>query len=438
MQRYLHSGLPSADMRFRLSGWLLPALLITFMLLIYMYRYNRMALENERRTYVEQSDFKSQLKEKCWLPQRTSRSIDALKRKFKEENKLLNETKIILLYTSLFFHPWWWGMDERHIQKYTSDNDCEVKMCFITYQKDAILVADVVVFHGVDLNKPGCLKELSKSKHPEQKWVFFMHESPMYSQDLKSYNGLFNWTMTYMKKSDIFVPYFSYRKTSKSNIPKAGTDFSNGKTGKVVWVVSHCGLLRDDYVKEIEKFINVDVFGDCSVKFKSNLGRCSEWGTICENELKRYKFYLSFENCFCKDYITEKFWEKGLKYGLIPVVMGAIDKDSSIIKGSYIDIADFKTIEKLAKYLHYLNRNSTAYNEYFKWRYQYEVVSKIDSMCEVCKAAHHIKQREKVYDNIDGFWSKEQNCDPYQQKIDQIRKQISLSKFEYNRKRKHN
>ena len=40
-----------------------------------------------------------------------------------------------------------------------------------------------------------------------------------------------------------------------------------------------------------------------------------------QNCLANYKFYLSFENSLCVDYITEKFW-KVLAYDVVPVVMG--------------------------------------------------------------------------------------------------------------------
>ncbi len=50
-----------------------------------------------------------------------------------------------------------------------------------------------------------------------------------------------------------------------------------------------------------------------------------------------YKFYLSFENSYCRDYITEKFW-KVLKYQVVPIVMGAGDYSLYAPKKSYINV----------------------------------------------------------------------------------------------------
>ncbi len=37
--------------------------------------------------------------------------------------------------------------------------------------------------------------------------------------------------------------------------------------------------------------------------------------------LQDYKFYLAFENTYCRDYISEKFWN-ALKQDIVPIVMG--------------------------------------------------------------------------------------------------------------------
>ena len=39
------------------------------------------------------------------------------------------------------------------------------------------------------------------------------------------------------------------------------------------------------------------------------------------SDLETFRFYLSFENALCEDYITEKFFTL-LKSNIVPVVMG--------------------------------------------------------------------------------------------------------------------
>ena len=50
-----------------------------------------------------------------------------------------------------------------------------------------------------------------------------------------------------------------------------------------------------------------------------------------------YKFYLSFENSFCVDYITEKFW-KVLNYDIVPIVMGAGNYSKFAPEKSFINV----------------------------------------------------------------------------------------------------
>ena len=110
--------------------------------------------------------------------------------------------------------------------------------------------------------------------------------------------------------------------------------------------------------------IKLTRFGKCSGKpLPHNLT------VLCE-ELSRFKFYLAFENSLhCQDYLTEKVLYKGFVAGVVPVIYGPTKGDAARIlpRKSYIHVEDFKTVDDLANYLHYLDKNETAYSEYFQW-----------------------------------------------------------------------
>ena len=60
-----------------------------------------------------------------------------------------------------------------------------------------------------------------------------------------------------------------------------------------------------------------------------------------------FKFYLSFENAVCKDYITEKV-HRPLVHNIVPVALGGMDFDANIAPNALIDIRKFKSPKLLA------------------------------------------------------------------------------------------
>ena len=65
---------------------------------------------------------------------------------------------------------------------------------------------------------------------------------------------------------------------------------------------------------------------------------------------KEYKFYLSFENSLCTDYVTEKFFNV-LKYNMVPVTYNGAEMEKFAPRHSYINALDFPSVQELAKYL---------------------------------------------------------------------------------------
>ena len=91
---------------------------------------------------------------------------------------------------------------------------------------------------------------------------------------------------------------------------------------------------REDYVKELQNYFPVHVYGRCGNMWNYGNGNgnysCPEndpgptynMKSKCFDYIsKNYMFYLSFENSMCLDYVTEKFF-KALHFGILPIVLG--------------------------------------------------------------------------------------------------------------------
>ena len=150
----------------------------------------------------------------------------------------------------------------------------------------------------------------------------------------------------------------------------------NKKTGLISSFISNgvdyppCN--RQSYITELMKHMRVDNLG----KWKNNLKwkkPLSKTGTVNDvitdkmHILKHYKFTLAFENTEDKDMITEKFWQP-LRTGTVPVYLGAPNIGELFpVPHSFINAKAY-TPQQLAVYLNYLDKNDTAYGEFFAWK----------------------------------------------------------------------
>lgn len=334
------------------------------------------------------------------------------------ENNTRNVTQkpfVILVYTQFFGTKEWIKITDDCSSPEIPGNSCRKDMVDLTYDKKRYAESEFVIFHARDMPGVDHLKTIMKNKPSSQFWIYFLQESPNATPDTRPLNGMFDLTMTYRSDSDFWWPYGSYR-----GIPFEKTsqlDFSVGKDKLVSWMVSNCNShLRNSFVHELQKYITVDVFGSCSGKFGEP--KSCPHGEACRNIIKQYKFYLSFENALCEDYITEKYWGRIGDENVIPIVLGGANYSKLAIPGSYINVMDFKTVKDLADYLHYLDKNNTAYNEYFSWRQKYRAGREGWSfLCMFCETLRtDFKQRGR-YKDLTGYWVGKGRCNEKDERV---------------------
>ena len=183
-------------------------------------------------------------------------------------------------------------------------------------------------------------------------------------EELNKIPGFFNLTMTYRLDSDIPTPYGVFKRNGNElpsgrqleeyikNFGQENKQLADKKSGKdrvtIAQYVSNCvtAVGRENLVDMIDYITPVDIYGNCGDFF------CS-WNDEddCLNLLgEKYKFYLSFENAMCTDYITEKFF-KVLNQNVIPVVFTGANMSKIAPPHSHINVAEFPTIQDLVAHL---------------------------------------------------------------------------------------
>lgn len=298
--------------------------------------------------------------------------------------------------------------------------NCPVKNCDITYKDSAIKTADIVLVHLHRMKSP---KELPPLRgKPDQIWAFLTEESPHHTFlrpdkniSIKSYNGIFNWSMSYRMDSDIPVPYG--RTVIKKHPEQVDLHLKKRRDVLVAILGSNCGGKNNRwaYVKELQKYIEVDVYGACG-KLKCP----GHFKKDCP-DLEKYMFYLSFENSNCDEYITEKVWWNAFhKKNSIPIVMGANRANYKKIlpPNSYIDVDEFANPASLAQFILRLNRTN-EFLEYYQWKSHFEVLNEhgyFQSLnfhfCRVCQALNYNDKKQKIYQNLEKDWNAKNVCYP--------------------------
>ena len=340
--------------------------------------------------------------------------------------------RLILIGTTLFGSKEWQKLPMKDAANFAKISQCEFHNCEVSYDKGRFNESDAVVFHARDMPDVNYLRKISAEGRPSsQRWVYFILENPLNTPNPKPLNGLFNWTMTYKFESDIFLPYKKYHKIKSKGTELAKIDYAKEKNKVhnrrlVMWACSHCGRLRDKFVKKLQKYVSVDVAGYCARNFKNPLHTCNSGGReACMNHIRNYKFYLAAENEFCDQYVTEKYWYNALEHDAVPIVFGGGPYNEIAIPGSYINAADFSSVKALADYLKYLDKNDTAYNEYFDWKSKYELnkdhgwVCADIWVCDLCRLLH-TDYSVQVYDKLSDFWSREKDCDDKEKNMTQM------------------
>ncbi|XP_064086684.1 4-galactosyl-N-acetylglucosaminide 3-alpha-L-fucosyltransferase FUT6-like [Macrobrachium nipponense] len=296
---------------------------------------------------------------------------------------------------------------------------CSVRNCNITYDSSLADKADAILIHLHTIHGPSAIPNRTNFK---QRWIWLTDESPIHTfmlamdKNLTHYNGFFNWSMSYRMDSDVPVPY---GRTIKLTDTEASlykeVDYFYLKPNFTVVMGSNCGGTnrRWEYVKELQKYMKVDVYGNCGTL------KCAGHFTRNCDALNSYKFYLAFENSDCREYITEKVWWNAFGKGSVPVVMGGrIETYRKMLPpNSFIHVDEFQSPAHLANYLMSVSEDASRYMEYHAWRSQFRVVNEhgyfgapIFHYCRICEALNYNDPAPKEYHNMEVFWNVNTDC----------------------------
>ncbi len=190
------------------------------------------------------------------------------------------------------------------------------------------------------------------------------------------------------------------------------------KDFKAAWFVSHCQTRggREKILPALQSFMQVDTYGDCFDKLTCNKGGLrhdlNPQHSCKKMAEQSYKFYLSFENTICNDYVTEKFFHF-LFTNIIPVTFGGAEYSAIAPPHSYINALDFASVEDLVAYMREIHEDDAKFAEYFWWKEYYEPRDTRFSprpLCELCQRLRNPLEPRKWYSDLPAWWWNVNGC----------------------------
>ncbi|XP_067944176.1 alpha-(1,3)-fucosyltransferase C-like [Watersipora subatra] len=263
------------------------------------------------------------------------------------------------------------------------------------------------------------------SVRQRQYWVIMSYESSsyMFNRFSAKYNSHFNASMLYRKDSNIYYPWG--KSIKRQTDLKPNINFAANKAKGAFAYLSNCGSSNYDrkaLMLELKKYVDVDIYSTQCKGYgfmRSPCPRLSKGSNPdCELRFNRpYRFYLAFENSLCKDYITEKLWDRLASPGyFLPVAMGGLsieDYTSIAPPNSFVHVSNFSSVKALGAHLKRLMQDDAAYNRYHEWRYNYSIdTSRGFGGCELCRLANE-RPAMPSQAHIDQWFNDPSRCRKY-------------------------
>lgn len=259
---------------------------------------------------------------------------------YRKTNKLPKELKYMLLWTPYEFAPFYYlGEGQKNFIRI----NCSVINCYMTTDRN-FFDGDLTKFDAIAFNGRNLIEtDLPKERSAHQKYIYInMESSDNFPVCNEVFDGFFNWTSTYKLNSDVPYPYMLIKNIDgeivgprrdmkwEKDLSEIDEDLAikiSNKTKAAAWFVSHCKTRskRKEFVDALQEALkpyghNIDIYGACGTM------ECSRKNNAdCKAILEKdYFFYMSLENSFAEDYVTEKLLT-AVQYNIIPIVYGGAD-----------------------------------------------------------------------------------------------------------------